>query len=97
MDILHEKGYYIVIVTNQEYLYNKTDTLMWLDNNNIYYDSIIFTSKKNLISGDIVVDDNIQNLDMCNEIRKVCIDAPFNLNKHNYEHYKNLYEFVKTL
>ena len=97
MDILHEKGYYIVIVTNQEYLYNKTDTLMWLDNNNIYYDSIIFTSKKDLISGDIVVDDNIQNLDNCKENRKICIDAPFNLNKHNYEHYKNLYDFVKTL
>ena len=59
MDILHEKGYYIVIVTNQEYLYNKTDTLMWLDNNNIYYDSIIFTSKKDLINGDIVVDDHV--------------------------------------
>ena len=91
------KGYYIIIVTNQVSLINKTDTLLWLEDNGIYYDSIIFTDKKNLISGDIIVDDNIDNLIMCNNERKICIKAPYNKEGDGYEYYNSLYDFVQTL
>lgn len=97
MKLLHEKGYYIIIVSYQNTHQNKQDTLDWLLCNNIYYDSICFTNKKDLISGDIIVDDNIDFLDMSNETRKVCINAPYNVGKHSYECYDTLYDFVKTL
>lgn len=97
MKLLHEKGYYIIIVSYQNSFQNKIDTINWLLCNNIYYDSICFTDRKNLISGDIIVDDNIEYLDMCNEERKICINAPYNKGKHSYECYDSLYEFVKTL
>ena len=97
MDIIHEKGYYIIIVTSQVSLINKTDTLLWLDEHNIYYDSICFTTEKDMIVGDIIVDDNVVNLDMCNEPRKVCINAAYNISQHPYECYDSLYEFATIL
>jgi 5'(3')-deoxyribonucleotidase len=97
MSLLHKKGYYIIIVTNQVSLINKTDTLLWLEDNGIYYDSIFFTDKKNLIKGDIIVDDNIDNLNMCDDERKICIKAPYNKEGSGYEYYDSLYDFVKTL
>ena len=97
MRLLHQKGYYIIIVSYQKTYQQQTETLDWLNNHYIFYDSICFTKRKDLIIGDIVVDDNIEFLDICNEKRKICIDAPYNVNKHNYEHYKSLYDFVKTL
>lgn len=99
MDILHEKGYYIIIVTYQKHWLNKNDTTNWLAYNNIYYDSICFTNKKNLIKGDIIVDDNIDFLKQCDENneRLICIDAAYNIGKHTYEHYKSLYDFALTL
>ena len=97
MELLREKGYYIIIVSYQKTINQKRDTIEWLAAKSIYYDSLCFTDRKNLIHGDIIVDDNIAFLDMCDDSRKVCIDAPYNIGKHNYEHYSSLYEFVKTL
>lgn len=94
MDLLHEKGYYIVIVTYQHSLDNKVDTLLWLDKHNIYYDSICFTNQKQIINGEIVVDDNIDYLNQCNESLKVCIKAPYNINNNTYKKYKSLYEYA---
>lgn len=97
MDLLHDKGYYIIIVSYQKSYQNQNDTLDWLLCNGIYYDSICFTNKKDLIIGDIVVDDNIEFLDICSEPIKICINAPYNTNKHSYKCYDTLYDFVKTL
>ena len=94
MDLLHEKGYYIVIVTYQHSLDNKVDTLLWLDKHNIYYDSICFTNQKQIINGEIVVDDNIDYLNQCNESLKVCIKAPYNINNNTYKKYNSLYEYA---
>lgn len=97
LSLLREKGYYIIIVTNQVSLCNKIDTLMWLEDNGIYYNSIFFTNEKNLIKGDIIVDDNTFNLNMCEGERKICINAPYNKDIEGYERYDSLYDFVKTL
>jgi 5'(3')-deoxyribonucleotidase len=97
MRMLHEKGYYIIIVSYQKTNEQQIDTLLWLKNKGIYYDSICFTDKKELIDGDIVVDDNIKFLDNCRESRKICIDAPYNIGKHQYEHYKSLYDFASII
>lgn len=97
MNILHNKGYYIIIVSDQPTNKQKEDTLEWLKENEIYYDSICFTNKKNIIIGNIVIDDNIDNLNMCNENTKIIIDAPYNRIGCNYNRYNSLYEYVKTL
>ena len=97
MDILHKKGYYIIIVSNQPTITQRENTLNWLKIMNIYYDSICFIEKKHLILGDIVIDDNIDNLDQCHECEKILIDAPYNKRCVNYKRFNNLFEYVKTL
>lgn len=97
MDILHKKGYYIIIVSNQPTHKQIENTLEWLKENEIYYDSICFTEKKHLILGDIIVDDNIDNLNNCHECEKILIDAPYNRIEGNYKRFNNLFEFVETL
>ena len=95
MDIIHNLGYYIIIVTNQESYLNKHDTLVWLDNKNIYYDSICFTDRKDLVHGDIIVDDNPEFLDMCDDNEeKILIDAPYNKNIDKYQRFNSLYEYA---
>ena len=97
MDILHKKGYHIVIVSHQPKNWHQSATLLWLEINDIYYDSICFTNNKNMVLGDIIVDDNIEFLDICKNERKILIDAPYNRDNNKYEKFKNLFEFVKTL
>jgi 5'(3')-deoxyribonucleotidase len=98
MDILHNLGHYIIIVTNQESYLNKHDTLVWLDNNDIYYDSICFTDRKDLVHGDIIVDDNPEFLDMCDDNeKKILIDAPYNKNIDKYQRFNSLYEYARFL
>lgn len=97
MDILHKKGYYIVIVSHQSCGANQLATIEWLDSHQIYYDSICFTNQKDIVKGDIIVDDNVEFLNMCPDERRICIKAPYNVGKHKYEEFDNLYDFVQTL
>lgn len=95
IDMLREAGHKIIIVTWQRTTENKIDTLEWLDRNNIYYDDIAFTNKKDQIKGDYMVDDNV---DFLNEItqptKPICINAPYNKDVYFYPRYDSLYEFV---
>ena len=55
-------------------------------NNGIYYDDICFTRDKDLINGDIIIDDNPEFLDKeDNGIYKVCISAPYNEDFTGYD------------
>lgn len=95
MDMLHNAGHKIIVVTWQRSTQNKIDTLKWLEKNNIYYDDIAFTNKKDQIKGDYMVDDNV---DFLNEITKptipICINAPYNKDVDFYPRYDSLYDFV---
>lgn len=97
LDLLHEKGYYIIIVSNQPENFHQSATLLWLQMNDFYYDSICFIKEKHLILGDIIVDDNIDNLEMCHECEKILIDAPYNKNTSKYIRYNNLFAYVSEL
>lgn len=89
-----------MLLNKKSYL-NKHDTLVWLDNHNIYYDSICFTDRKDLIHGDIIIDDNPDFLDMCNDDEeKILINAPYNKNNNKYKRVNLLYDYacyLKTL
>lgn len=99
MDILHNLGYHIIIVSHQESVGNKTDTLYWLEEHGIYYDSVCFTKNKDVVKGGIIIDDNPEFLDQITDegCRKILIDAPYNENCTKYERFYSLYDFVKTL
>lgn len=98
MDMLREIGYYTVIVSNQPENWHQSATLLWLELNDIKYDSICFTNKKDIIKGDIIIDDNIDFLNICDEKeRKILIKAPYNSNEKKYEKFDTLFDFVKTL
>lgn len=99
IDILHNLGYYIIIVTCQENYLNKHNTLVWLDNNNIYYDSICFTDDKSIVKGDIMVDDFIDNLKQCenNGEELICIKAPYNEDIDFPKKVPSLYHYARFL
>lgn len=98
IELLREKGYYIIIVSYQNTINQKRDTIEWLSAKSVYYDSLCFTNKKGLIQGDIIVDDNPEFLDKCSyKERKILIDAPYNRSYNCYERFNSLYEFVKAL
>ena len=93
--MLKDCGHAIVIVTAQNTVENKIDTLKWLNSNNIYYDDIAFTNNKENVFGDIMIDDNVDILKKCPPNTKpVCISAPYNQNC-DYECYDSLFDFVK--
>ena len=97
MDMLHELGYYIVIVTHQQTLDNKIDTLNWLAKYGIYYYSICFTNQKQIIKGHIHVDDHLYYLNQTEEREKICITAPHNESDKSFKRFNSLLEFVKSL
>lgn len=97
MDLLHKKGYHIIIVSTQPTFEKQYYTLQWLKEHDIYYDSICFTKEKQLIDGHIVVDDYDMNLLKCNEGEKILIDAPYNKNENRFKRYNNLFEYVDFL
>ncbi len=97
MDLLHEKGYHIIIVSNQPTFENQLYTLQWLKDNEIYYDSICFTKEKQIIFGHIVIDDYANNLIKCSEEKKILIEAPYNKNENRFKKYKTLYEYAKSI
>lgn len=105
MDMLKEMGYFVIIVSHQKSYLNQLDTINWLGNHGIHYDSICFTPDKSLIVGDIMVDDNLEFLAQCenNNEQLICVKAPYNENdkyltveslyhyvSHLYEDYKNI-------
>lgn len=97
MDMLHEKGYHIAIVSDQPTFDRQYYTLEWLRLNNIYYDSICFTKDKGILSGDIVVDDYVGNLIKCNESEKILIDAPYNRYENRFKKFSSLFEYADSL
>lgn len=98
MDILHDLGYYIIIVSYQKDYNSRQYSLEWLKNHHIYYDSICFTDRKDLIYGDIIVDDNPEFLDMCSDGEEtILIDAPYNRDNIVFKRFDSLYDFVLSL
>lgn len=98
IDILHNAGHKIIIVTWQRTLKNKIDTLNWLNHNNIYYDDIVFTKHKDIVKGDYMIDDNIDFLnEITNPTIPICINAPYNKNVYFYPRYESLYDFVMDI
>lgn len=95
IDMLHNAGHKIIIVTAQRTTKNKIDTLIWLDKHKIYYDDIVFTNNKDQIKGDFMIDDSV---DILNTISKpttpICIKAPYNKKCKSYIKYNSLFDFV---
>lgn len=95
---LKRLGHNIVIVSFQRTLQNKIDTLNWLKSNNIYYDDICFTSNKDIVKGDIMVDDNPEFLyQISGECQTVLIDMPYNRDCKDFKRFDTFIDFVNDL
>ena len=94
INMLHRAGHRIVICTWQFTHEAKVYTLEFLKANEIYYDDICFTKEKDLIKSDVIVDDNPEFLKADNSEKKICIDAAYNNDYKECEHYDSLYNFV---
>lgn len=108
---LRDDGYTIFIITgrdNGDYINPYEMTKKWLDENNIYYDKLIFTNSyethskakeclKNHI--DIMIDDSKRICDDCvkNNITVLLMDTPYNKNSNitRVHKWEEIYEFIK--
>lgn len=109
---LHNDGHKIFIITgrdNKDYVSPKEITKAWLENNNIYYDKLIFTNAyiledkaqsclKNKI--DIMIDDSKNVFNECSKlgIRVLLFDTKYNrdiLTNDRVYDWKQIYKFIK--
>lgn len=68
----------ITIVTYQNSLQNKLDTLNWLKKYDVFYDDICFIKHKRILKLDYMIDDNHKNFYGSHSNGGVLIDAPYN-------------------
>ena len=95
---LRKLGHKIVIVSFQKTIENKIDTLQWLKSHKIYYDDICFTSNKDIVKGDIMVDDNPEFLyQISGDCQTVLIDMPYNKNCKDFNRFNTFVDFVNSL
>lgn len=75
---LQEK--YIIHVTTNQFKGLEGHTINWLHNNNIPYDNISFARDKTIISGGMLIDDGLHNLEASvkNGETAICFDQPWN-------------------
>ena len=79
LDLLHKKGYKVVIVTWQFNKQNKEFTLDFFDRHHLYYDDICFTQDKWMVHGDYLIDDNPEFiLNESDHSKKIMVDTPYN-------------------
>lgn len=79
---LHNLGYEIYIISARN-VFLRTYTKIWLKNNNIYFDKIIYSPNKlkSVIDNDIdyMIEDSPKNtILLCNYIPVICMKAPYN-------------------
>lgn len=86
-----QRYYRIIIATWQFTDTNKMYAIDWLNNNNIPYDDIIFTSDKSWIECDVMVDDNIDFLRNSAAKRKFLFSQPYN------EQYGDEFERISSI
>ena len=112
IDKLHNDGHFIYIITgrdNGEYSSPYLMTKEWLDNNNIYYDSLILTNAYNThakaekcleYSIDIIIDDSARICNDCIEsgITAILMDTPYNKSSNipRVKSWKEFYEYVSS-
>jgi len=92
---LHElkKEHEINIVTKQPVGLEKY-TIAWLEKWKVPYDNLMFTQNKDLIRGDVLVDDYTGNLENYKQGIPVCLDRPWN-KEWKGERIKSLSELIK--
>ena len=56
-----------------------------------------FTKQKQIVNGNIHVDDHIYYLNQTDEPTKICITAPHNEHDKSFKRFNSLLEFVKSL
>ena len=71
----------VILITYQKTLFNKLDTLNWLDDYGIEYDGICFVKDKSIVHVDYLIDDNDWNFVGANAEYGVLITAPYNAEK----------------
>lgn len=95
---LHNLGYRIIIVSSQESVENKIDTLKWLHYNEIYYDDICFTKNKDIVKGDYMVDDYPNNLrEITGSTQPILILQPYNKMCKEFKKFSCFISFVESL
>jgi 5'(3')-deoxyribonucleotidase len=94
LQALHDRGHKILIITHRIFpgfsrsLREKmvTDTIEWLEGNNLYFDDLLFMKDKYLVRVDILFDDAIHNLEkVILPTIPVAIEQPWNTEWKGYK------------
>ena len=105
MSMLLEDGHEIYIVTTSDYrtIKTKTEEVLFKYFPFIDWNHVIITSSKQMIRGDVLIDDGIHNL-IDGEYEKILFDAPYNRNFNAEAHgivrvsnWEEIYELITSL
>lgn len=99
--LMDDGRYDIYIVTACGTVNEYKEKIEWMENYLPEFNKshIIMCTEKNLIRGDVIVDDKVQNLDECAPYYKKCIlyDMPHNRYTHKYDRILTLKELPDIL
>jgi len=95
--IQKQLGYHIRVTTNQ-FKQLESYTIEWLNLHNIPYDSLIFTSDKSWVTGDIIVDDNPEFIISSPCKNKILMKRPWNKEYwYKYDSIENIKELPNKI
>jgi len=69
---------YKIHITTSQFKGLEGHTVTWLHKHNIPYDYLSFAKDKNVVTGDILVDDGVHNLEASNTETNICFTQPWN-------------------
>lgn len=96
IDLLRNDGHTIHIVTHRKFgRKSATNTELWLNQNNIRYDTLTFAADKTLVNVDIFIEDNVDNYLALQAagVHAVLMDRPWN--QHAPEHAKKVHDLCE--
>lgn len=99
LDQLKSQRHTIQIVTNQ-IPPTEINTMKWLNEYSVPYDSLHFARDKTVVKGEILFDDKIKNLEACvNETIPIVMDRPWNqkFKGLRVKQYQDFFEHIQYL
>ena len=96
---LYHQGFIIKIVSAQ-FPFSKDLTTKWLENHNVCYHELHYTSEKEKIPGDVFIDDHYEYVIKSKDKYPLLLSRPWNKHfkyPHRIENLKEVYNYLKRV
>lgn len=96
---LHELGHSVHIVTARHHPVGRRDTVAWLEDHGVHYDSLTFSDDKTCVPVDVFVEDNLPNAEACAKagVKSFLMDRPWNQADTEVPRVITMFDFVQEV